>query len=577
MHGLEVLLPIVLLLGTGFLVIVFSRLSRISPIVGFLLAGVALGPHGLGVIESNDTTSLLAKLGVVFLLFDIGLHFSMRSMWSLRADIFGLGSLQLFVSGLILGGAVSFAFGVSTEMALLIGISLGLSSTAVVMQMLGDFKLTESPVGQSAKSVIVFQDIAAVFLLILADAVGTETGLGVIVLETLLKTVLAVIAAIALGQLIFSPLMKMMTKYDDPEMFTVLGLLIVMLTGLATAQAGLSLTLGAFLAGMVLAETPFRVLLQTELRPFRSLLLALFFITVGMVVDPVAIWAELTSVLALVLLLVAVKAAVVGALVFITNRPTHQVIQLAFFLAQGSEFAFVVFSMATVKAALGPAITQELIAAVAISMLLSPFMSAFAKRWSLQVCESLDGKILNCPEGENNPVSNQPVFIVGMNEVGKTLARGMKAHKIPYIAVDHDRKRFIEATAAGYIVAYGKTDDLRFWNMLGVSKARAMCITSPRLEVSKRITPVIKKIYPRLSRYAAVNDSAEAVRFAALGMKPFHNHGAPPGLEMTTVILKEFGLDEERVKAWADEEHAAYLDSNNKSVDQEPAETTAPA
>jgi Trk K+ transport system NAD-binding subunit len=148
-----------------------------------------------------------------------------------------------------------------------------------------------------------------------------------------------------------------------------------------------------------------------------------------------------------------------------------------------------------------------------------------------------------------------------MNEVGKTLARAFKAHKVPYIAVDHERQRFLEATAAGYIVAYGQTDDLRFWNTLGVAQARAICIASPRYEVTKKLSPIIKKIYPSLKRYVAVNNSSDGVRFATLGMIPFNNSGAPPGLEIAIFILKDLDFTDDALENWIEEEQSAYLDA----------------
>ncbi len=575
MSGLDILSPMVLLLGTGFLVIYLCRLVHISPIVGFLIAGIGLGPHGLNFIEENETTHFLAELGVVFLLFDIGLHFSTKSAWNLRRDLFGLAPLQLLLSGVILAGSLAVVFSTQSEIALLIGFALALSSTAVVMQMVADLKQTESPVGQSAKAVLIFQDLAAIFLLIFADSIGSDKGLGSLLSLTMLKTALAFGAAVMLGKYILTPLMKSIIKYDDPEMFTVLGLLIVMMTGLATASAGLSLTLGAFLAGMVLAETPFRVLLQTELRPFRSLLMALFFITIGMVMDPVAIWAEAGTVISMTALLIAAKAAIIGALVYIFRRPAYQVIQLSFLLAQGSEFAFVILSMAGVKPLMGEAFAEQWIAAVALSMLLTPLLTTLAYRWSLIVCGAQDKGICNCPEDETRPQTNRPVFIVGMNEVGKTLARAFRSHNIPYIAIDHNRQRFLEAMAGGYIVTYGQSDDLRFWNALGVREARAACIASPRYEVAQKLTPILKKLYPKLKRYVAVQDSVDGVRFAALGMVPFHSHGTPPGLEMAELILKEMGVSENKIEDWREDEQSSYLDSNKTLSTEEFVVTVA--
>lgn len=574
MHGMDILGPTVLLLGAGFLVILLSRLLKTSSIIGFLIAGLLLGPHGFDLIAENETTSLLAELGVVFLLFDIGLHFSMKSVWKKRRDLLVIAPLQLFGSGLIIGLLLAMLFDISAELAVLGGLALALSSTAVVMQVLSDLKQGESPVGQSAKSVIIFQDIAAIFLLIFADSIGNDaSSLFPLIGSALLKTVLATAAAVLLGQYILSPLMRVIIKYDDPEMFTILGLLIVMMTGLATAYADLSLTLGAFLAGMVLAETPFRILLQTELRPFRSLLLALFFITVGMIVDPGVIMNSAGHIALLVVVLIVAKALIIGSIMVYFRRPKHHVVQLSVLLGQGSEFALVIFSMGAVVTGMGIDVAQQLIAAIAFSMMFTPILSMLANKYSLEICNMLEDTISNCPDGDSNPVRKQPVFIVGMNEIGKTIARGLRAHDIPYIAVDHDRKRFLEATAAGYIVAYGQTSDLRFWNMLGVSRARAMCITSPRYEVARNIAPVVSKLYPNLKRYAAVKDSADGVRFAALGMVPFHRTGSPSGLEMASAVLKEFGIPEDQVESWAEEEHAAYLETHAAAIEEDAEES----
>lgn len=562
-HGLDVLWPTVLLLGAGFLVIFASRLLRLSPIIGFVMVGVVVGPYGAGVIEENSTTKLLAELGVVFLLFDIGLHFSYKSALSLRRDLFGLAPLQVFLSGLVLGSIMALVFGLESKIALLAGLTLALSSTAVVMQMIADLRQTESPAGQTAKAILIFQDLAAIFLLIFADSFAKDTVLSVMVAEALIKTGMAFGAAIILGRYILSPLMKAMTRFDDPEMFTVFGLFVVMLTGMATGYVGLSLSLGAFLAGMVLAETPFRVLLQSELRPFRSLLLALFFITIGMMLDPAAILAEFGTVISLAALLIGIKGALMCALIFVFRRPAHHAIQLPLLLAQGGEFAFVIFSMPAVRDSMGAALTSQLIAAVAFSMLITPLLAYMGYRLSLKACAELKNTICNMSgEKETKETTERPVFIVGMNEIGKTLARAMKAHKIPYIAVDQNRQRFLEATAAGYITAYGQSEDLRFWNTLGAKDARAVCVATPHYEIARKISPLVKRLWPDLKRYIAVKDSADGVRYAALGLVPFHGYGTPPGLPMACFILREFGIDQVKIDRWTEEEQAAYLEAN---------------
>lgn len=190
--------------------------------------------------------------------------------------------------------------------------------------------------------------------------------------------------------------------------------------------------------------------------------------------------------------------------------------------------------------------------------MLTPLLNIFAYRWSLKACEEMEG-ITNCPHtGKMNPFKNTPVFIVGMNEVGQTLARAFQAHDIPYVAVVRDRQRFMEATALGYVVAYGQPEDLRFWGTLGITAAKALCIAAPHYQSSKDLAPIVRKLYPNLKRYVAVKDSAEGVMFAALGIKPFHYGQYPAGLEMACHVLEELGIEKAQIDAWAEGEQSVF-------------------
>lgn len=565
MANFDVLLSVLILLGVGFVVLLVSRFIRISPIIGFLVAGVALGPYGLQLIEETETTKLLAKMGLIFLLFDIGLHFSVKSVWTKRKDLLGVAPLQMLICGAVFSILLKALFPMPAEVAIVCGFALALSSTAVVVQLLADMKQSGSPVGDTAKTILIFQDIAAIFLLILVDAIGQGEPLGPLVLETFLKGTAAFVAVMAIGHFILTPLMRVMIRFEDPEIFTVFGLLVVLALAMATGVLGLSLTLGAFLAGMVMGETPFRVLLQTELRPFRSLLLAFFFVTVGLLLNPLALLAEAQAILGFVAVIIGLKLFVIGGLIMAFKRPLHQTLELTFLLSQGSEFAFVVFGVAAVQSGLGPDLASQLIAACAISMMVTPIFMIFARRWSLHICAKLEDKISNCPTDLENPVHRSPVFIVGMNQVGYTLARAFAFHKIPYIAIDWDRRRFLEATAAGYTVTYGQPSDLRFWDTLGVSRSRAICIAIQRLEISEQLTPIMKRLYPSLLRFVAVGDSVDAAKYADLGLIPFPDRGVPPGLEMACAVLREIGAEEEDILEWIDEERVNLLDSSSQN------------
>ncbi|HRQ60001.1 MAG TPA: cation:proton antiporter [Alphaproteobacteria bacterium] len=545
----------------GFAILWLCRFINVSPIIGFLIGGVVVGPNGMGLIQSNETTALLAELGLVFLLFDIGLQFSLKSAWSKRIDLLGLAPLQMLLTAAGLAALLIFVLGVSNDFAILAGITLALSSTAVAMRLLSDMKQVEAPTGKTSKAILIFQDIVAIFLLIFAGSLGDETALMASFAGAIVKTVLAFGAALLLGRFVLAPVMRMLTRYDDPELYTIFSLFLVMVMAVATAEVGLSLTLGAFLAGMVLAETPFRILLQTELRPFRNLFLAFLFINVGMIIQPAVLAAYASTILAMVIVLVAIKGLIIAGLMKAFGRPKPAIIEITTLLSQGSEFAFVIFSMAGVQAGLGDMLAQQLIAAVAISMMLTPLLNIFAYRWSLKACDQMEG-IANCPDsGKMNPFNNRPVFIVGMNEVGKTLARSFQSHNIPYVAVVRDRQRFMEATAAGYTVAFGQPEDLRFWGTLGVKDGLALCVAAPHFETAQYLAPIVQRLYPQLKRYVAVKDSSEGTVFADLGMIPFQSRGAPPGLEMACFILRDLGIADERITLWSEIEQNAYLHS----------------
>ena len=561
MYGIEPLVHAIYLLATGFVVMLACRYIRISPIVGFLIAGVVIGPYGWGLLEDSDTIKLLAKLGVVFLLFDIGLHFSFKSAWTLRRDLFGLAPMQVLLCSVIFSAITYFIFGANANVALIIGVSLALSSTAVVVQILADLRQSGSPLGNTAKAVLVFQDIAAVFLLIFAATVNEGGNLGAELYDAVMKTFFAVAAVMVIGHFLLAPLMKSMARFNDPELFTLFGLLIVLVTAVATEQAGLSLTLGAFLAGMVMGETPYRVLLQTELRPFRSLLLALFFVTVGAMLNPVALAGEAGTILLMMVVLITVKVAVFALVLKLYGRAPHQIVELTFLLAQGSEFAFVVLGMPVITQAVQAELLSQLIAAIALSMLATPFLMIAARRWSVDLCRKLEDTVCNSERQTLVGAKFKPVFIVGMNDVGRTIARALRTHDIPYIAVERDRERFLDATAAGYTVAYGEASDLRFWKALGVDMAQAMVLATPRYEISVQLNPIVNKLYPDMPRYAAVQDTAEAKRYAELGVLTYTANGVPRGLEIAVALLTDFGISEERIQDWMDDEHAATIEA----------------
>jgi monovalent cation:H+ antiporter-2, CPA2 family len=549
-HALE---PVILLLLLGILAITLVRPLGLSPIVGYLLAGLIIGPHALGLVPESETTDLLAELGVVFLLFDIGLHFSLQSIWDARRDILGLGPLQIVLCGLAFG-AIAAALGYGTHYAIILGGTLALSSTAVVVQTLAERGQQNCPVGLTGTAVLIFQDICAIFILILAtsiDDAGASSGeraLAVAVSSAALKAAIAFLAAVLIGRYAIKPLFRLLSQSRNEEIFTAIALLIILATAAATGGAGLSLTLGAFLGGMIISETPYRHVIQTEARPFRALLLGFFFITVGMSLDWRVLLADWAQIVVFLAALIALKAALVAIAARAFGWSTPGSVQLGFLLAQGSEFAFVIVAMPAVRAALGERALGVIVTGIAASLALTPTLAALGHRLARMLRRR---SAAAAPAGEITPRATvAPVVVFGMDEVGRCVVDGLAANDVAYDAVEMDYDRFLAASADGYTVAFGDVGDVRLMETLAMAERSAVVVTVVRYELSKTLTPIVRDRYPHLIRFIAVEDDEDRARFEALGMRAVINRSTPRGLDLAAAVLRAQGVEEDRVRAW---------------------------
>jgi K+:H+ antiporter len=549
MEQVHALAPAIVLLVVGILSILLTRPARLSPIVGYLLAGIAIGPHGLNLVQESRTTALLAELGVVFLLFDIGVHFSLAQLWEARRDILGLGPLQV----LTCGGAfalIALAAGFAPAFALVIGATLALSSTAVAIQTLAEHGQQSCPIGATATAVLIFQDICAIFLLILAASLQGASAKNLVgaIGTAGLRAILAFLAAVLLGRFFIGPLFRLLSRSRNEEVFTATALLIALVAAAATGVMDLSLTLGAFLGGMIISETPYRHVIRTEVKPFRGLLLGFFFITVGMSLDVGALARDWAQVLLFLALLVGIK----GFLVFLAARALgvsgRGALQLGFLLSQGSEFAFVVFAMPALKGALGTDLSAVLMAAVAASLALTPLLTDFGHRIATRLAAR---DVVSCEVAASAvPSEAEPVVIFGVGEIGRTVADGLEAHGIPYTAVEMDHERFVRANADGYPVAFGDLGDLRLMETLQIASRATVVVTIARYELSRELTPVLRERYPRLTRFVSVENDVEKARFDALGMRAVVTRSFPKGLDLAAAVLKEHGVSDEKILDW---------------------------
>jgi K+:H+ antiporter len=488
----------------------------------------------------------LAELGVVFLLFDIGLHFSLGHIREQARDIFGFGPVQVLAGTLGLG-LFGLLFGLPPVAAFLVGATLALSSTAVVAGLIAERHQQNCPVGLTATAILIFQDVAAIFLLIVATALGTGEALAPAMSLALLKAGGAFVVAVLLARLLVRPFFDLIARTRNEEVFTAMALLVALAAGWATGSIGLSLTLGAFLGGMIIAETPYRPLIQSEIKPFRGLLLGFFFISVGLSLDLGALvrfWPAVIGV-AVLLLMVKITTNAAASLVFRWSVPGST--QLGFLLAQGSEFAFVILSLPPVRALVGETASAVLIAAVALSLAVTPSLAELGR----SLAGRMRRRAARATDAELQPRDLiGPVFIAGMGRTGRTLADALTEFDIGYAAIERDQQRLREAVADGYNVAFGDLSDPRIWEPVALHGRKVSVLTAPIFEVSRDLGPVARQRFPNLKRIAVVRDRDEAERFKSIGLLPVIDRSVPPGLDLAALVLGELGVGPDRIGEW---------------------------
>ncbi len=544
---LNALLPIIMLLAMGVAAAIGSREIGLSPIVGYILLGMLLRVTGFDLGRSADSIEILAELGVLFLLFDIGLHFSFAQLRTQAKDIFGFGPVQvLFASALL--ALPGLLLGLGGPTAILIGATLALSSTAVVARVIADRHQQSCPVGVTATAILIFQDVAAIFILIVATSLGGGTALFPTIGLAVMKALGAFVVAFLLSSFVVRPVFDFAARGRNEEIFTALALLVALAAGWATGSVGLSLTLGAFLGGAMLSDTPYRAIIQSEVKPFRGLLLGFFFVAVGLSLDIQALarlWPTVFLVAAL-LLAIKITANAAASLIFRWSVPGS--VQISFLLAQGSEFAFVILSLPQVRALIGSDRSAVLVTAVALTLAVTPNLAelgrSIAGRLRLRRGAGFEGELV---PGE----LVGPVLILGMGPTGRAIADALTAFDIGYAAMDGDQKRLREAIADGYRVSFGELADPRIWEPIAMEGRRISVLTEPSLEISSRLTPVTSRLFPNLKRIAVVQDLATAAQFASVGLTPIVEDREPVGSATATAVLAMLNVDPDAIAAWA--------------------------
>lgn len=564
----DALIPAMTLLAAGGASAMVSKALKLSPIVGYLAVGILIGPHAYGLIDESPTTHLLAELGVVFLLFDIGLHVSLRELRESGRDLMGLAPVHLVLTSAPFTLAL-FLLGLSWPIALALGLSFGLSSTAVVSRVMAERGLGSCPLGRSSTHVLIFQDIVAIFLLIFANSLGGDIDGMALALNLAKAAGLAVIAfaiAFAAGHFLMGPILKSLAQTRNQEAFTAVTLLLVLGAACATALMGLSLTLGAFLAGLAVSGTAFRHQIQMETGPFRGLLLSFFFMSVGLSVDLGVLASQWPLVIAVTAAILGLKTLFGFVAARLNKWSNPGSVQLAFLLAQGSEFTLVVLSILIMTTnAVPPAVDTISVAAVALSLAIAPAWAAGGMKLSRKVASMFRGQTR--PENEITPIApDRPVIIFGMTQAGRLAADALSDHDIPHVCLDAEPERFVSAIADGYKVSFGNAANMRLVEAVAGRNPRAVVIGAPRYEVSRDLTPAAQREFPKTPRFVSVDNEADRQRFSELGMRAWLAMGEPKGIEMAADILRQLGIEEQKVVDWVSREADRFDVDSPKDV-----------
>ena len=533
-----------LYLGAAVLAVPIAKALGLGAIIGYLTAGIAIGPWGLALVSNVQDILHFAEFGVVLMLFLVGLELQPSRLWSLRRPIFGLGSAQVLGCAAALF-ALGWLAGLPWRISLVGALGLALSSTAIALQSLSERNLLRTSSGQAAFSILLFQDVAAIPILALlpllgAAAVGQGAELGASELAVEALKIVGVIGAIVLGgRLLLRPLLRWIAKSKTPEIFTAAALLLVVGIAYLMVLVGLSMALGAFLAGVLLADSEYRRELEADIEPFKGLLLGLFFIAVGMSIDFGVLMRSPWQMAALVLGFLAVKAGVIYGLARAAQIPYQERPVFTLLLAQGGEFAFVVFQAAAGARVLKAETASLLIGAVALSMLLSPLLLVLLDRLLLRRFATL--KQPPAAEEISEP-QEAPVLIAGFGRYGQIVARVMLAQGVPATVLDHSVEILEVARTFGYRVFYGDATRLDLLRMAGAGQARVLVVAVDDPEQSLKIVALAHKHFPQLAVVARARDLTHWNALRDLGVTNVQRELFESSLLSARSVLELMGL-----------------------------------
>ncbi|BAK97114.1 glutathione-regulated potassium-efflux system protein kefB [Rickettsia japonica YH] len=544
----HILINVIILLGTAVFIVAILKRLRLSPVLGYLIAGAAIGDHGLKIV-TYDQTKLLGELGVVFLLFAIGLELSFERLKAMRRYVFGLGSLQVLTTAIVIAGAMVLIDGNSSA-AIITGGGLALSSTALVMQVIEENRSQSTQIGRVSLAILLLQDLAVVPLLVIVPllAGNNKASLAAALGIALLKAVTALLTIFIVGRVFLRPVFSFISSESNnaSELPISMTLLIVLSAAWATETFGLSLALGAFVAGVLVAETEFRLQAEESIYPFKSLFLGLFFMTVGMNIDALEMYEKISHILTLSIALIGIKTLIITAFCILFGFNKGVAFYSGLLLSQGGEFGFILFSLGKDSGVLEESTADILLLVVTFTMALTPLLAALGQKIAEKVDKGLGKTPTQMIELGARDLTNH-IIIAGLGNTGKMVARVLEAEGISYVILDLDDERVKEELSNGLPVFKGDVSQADTLKALGTERAFAIILTMNNQVTIKKSLKTISGNYQDIPVVVKLKNLKNAREFYDLGATTIIPESYETGLQIGGTVLKNIGISEQEI------------------------------
>ncbi len=533
------LIDIVFLLIAAVVAVPFFQAIKLGAVPGFLIAGIIVGPYGLGLISNISQIGNLAEIGVVFLLFIIGIELKPTRLRQMRRLVFGLGALQVSLTGILIGGIAYFLFDIPLDAAIIVGPALALSSTAFVLQLLSEKKSLNSIYGRTSFAVLLLQDLVVVPLLALIPLLAMpEFSIGKDIGLALAESLLILGMVILLGRHFLHPLLHRIALSGNSEVFTASAVLLVLGTAIVTEYAGLSMAMGAFLAGLLISDSSYKHQIKAEIQPFRGLLLGLFFMSMGMLFNVSLLLDNPIPILGVTCLLIIIKLGALFPIAYMFKLKTKNSFAIALTLSQSGEFALVLFSLAHQSNILTAELFQQLLLIVLISMLATPLLFHLAH---LVATDQVVNEIISA----NKPTS-APILLAGYGRKGSQIAEILSIANIHFIALDSDALVVKKAHKNGQTIFYGDVLKPEVLRSAGASNAEVIIVALNDQDATEKVVSSLRKSHPDKSIYVCGHNIEQCYKLRRLGASGVVSETLEASLELAGLALLTIGFDDKK-------------------------------